>query len=87
MEKIFNKALELDLGCSEFTSFLTSYKITITEVEDSIANMNSWAKTRSLDTTMMAGPAFSYIKPEPYGVVLVMSAWNYPLYTAIPPLA
>lgn len=36
---------------------------------------------------MMAGPALSYVKPEPYGVVLVMSAWNYPLYTAIPPLA
>jgi len=25
--------------------------------------------------------------PEPLGVVLVMSAWNYPIYTAIPPLA
>lgn len=24
---------------------------------------------------------------EPLGVVLIMSAWNYPLYTAIPPLA
>ena len=65
---------------------MTSYKITVTEIEDSIANMTTWAKTRSLDTTIMSGPAFTYIKPEPYGVALVMSAWNYPLYTAIPPL-
>lgn len=27
------------------------------------------------------------IRPEPLGVVLVISAWNYPIYTAIPQVA
>lgn len=36
---------------------------------------------------MLVGPAFSYIKPEPFGVALVISAWNYPVYTALPPVA
>ena len=29
----------------------------------------------------------SRIEYEPFGVALVISAWNYPLYTAIPPAA
>lgn len=28
-----------------------------------------------------------YLQPEPYGVVLVMSAWNYPLQLALLPLS
>ena len=36
---------------------------------------------------MLVGPAKSYLYPEPLGVVLVISAWNYPLYTALPPAA
>lgn len=27
------------------------------------------------------------MEPEPYGVALVISAWNYPIYTAIPQVA
>lgn len=30
------------------------------------------------------GIAKTYTKPEPLGVVLVLSAWNYPIYTALP---
>jgi aldehyde dehydrogenase (NAD+) len=40
-----------------------------------------------VDTNLFIGPANSYIVPEPFGLTLVMSAWNYPLYTAIPPVA
>ncbi len=36
---------------------------------------------------MLVGPAKSYLVPEPLGVVLVMAAWNYPLYTGIVPVA
>ena len=40
-----------------------------------------------METELFNGPAFSYVKPEPLGVALVISAWNYPVYTAIPPVA
>ena len=66
---------------------MTSFKITTSEIEDTLNNIDSWVKARPLETTVLSGPAKSYIKPEPLGVALVMSAWNYPLYTAIPPLA
>ena len=34
----------------------------------------------------MCLPGKSYIQPEPYGVVLVIGAWNYPLTTSIHPV-
>lgn len=33
---------------------------------------------------MTVGFASSEIRPEPLGVALVLSAWNYPIYTALP---
>lgn len=45
------------------------------------------SEKRYIDTTVFCGPAVSYIAPEPLGVALIMSAWNFPTYTAIPPLA
>lgn len=37
-----------------------------------------------MGTTLGVGPGKSYIVPEPRGVVLVMGAWNYPLFTLLP---
>jgi len=36
---------------------------------------------------MLSGPAKSYLKPEPMGLVLVMGAWNYPVLLTIPYVA
>ena len=35
----------------------------------------------------MAGPASSYVVNEPYGVALLMGAWNFPYVTVLQPLA
>ena len=49
--------------------------------------MSEWSSKRSVDTPVIVGPGKSYLKPEPMGVVLVISSWNYPVFTAIPPMA
>ena len=35
---------------------------------------------------MMAGLANSYVVNEPYGVALLMGAWNFPYVTTLQPL-
>ena len=49
--------------------------------------MEKWTKPKSINTSLIAFPGSSKIVYEPLGVVLVISSWNYPLYTAIPPIA
>ena len=68
-------------------SILYSTLITKMDVQHNLDNFEKWAKERKVDTPLIIGPASSSIKPEPLGVVLVYAAWNYPLYTAIPPMA
>lgn len=44
-------------------------------------------KKETVPTPLALGMASCAILHEPLGVVLVISAWNYPVYTALPPVA
>lgn len=49
-----------------------------------LKNIRSYAAKRPTDTLVLAGPATSYLLPQPLGLVLVMGAWNYPVYSVMP---
>jgi aldehyde dehydrogenase (NAD+) len=51
-----------------------------------LKNIKSWAGPTIVDTPMMTGPGESYIIQEPYGVALLMGAWNVPTVTTLHPL-
>ncbi|CAD8195311.1 unnamed protein product [Paramecium pentaurelia] len=87
MEQEFHTALENDLGVTMFSSQMTSTIITKAEVENQLAHIDEWSKEENVDTPFVIGPGSSKIIYEPLGVVLVIAAWNYPLYTGIPPMA
>lgn len=38
-----------------------------------------------VDTPVVVGPGRSYVKAEPMGVILILGAWNYPVYTLLGP--
>jgi aldehyde dehydrogenase (NAD+) len=48
--------------------------------------MRKWAALRYVETPILVGPGLSYIRPEPLGVIAVLSAWNYPIYTLLGPV-
>lgn len=83
----FEAALKQDLGYNSFTTFAFSQAISVNDIENILQNIDQWAKPRPADTSLLVGPAFSYVLPEPFGVALVLSAWNYPVYTSVPPVA
>lgn len=83
----FEDALKKDIGLSSFMTYMLSLSLCINDVNHTISNFRKWARALPADTSMTIGPAKSYVLPEPYGVALVISAWNYPLYTLIPPAA
>lgn len=66
---------------------LLHHGTTVSEVKDLLNNFEGWMKRESVPTPMTIGMASCGIVHEPLGVVLVISAWNYPLYTAIPLVA
>lgn len=58
----------------------------IAEIDYALKHLNQWAKTKRTLTPLVMWPSIGEIYPEPLGVVLIISAWNYPFHLAITPL-
>ncbi|WP_102275244.1 aldehyde dehydrogenase [Cytobacillus massiliigabonensis] len=86
-EQELMNALKKDLNKSEFDSYLTEIGIVLEEIKFTLKHLQAWAKPRRVKSSMATLGSKSYIYPEPYGVTLVISPWNYPFQLAIAPLA
>lgn len=87
MKQEFAQAHYKDLGINSFIYDLATHNTTVGDIKDGIANLDSWMKRESVPTPLALGMAKSSILYQPLGVVLVLAAWNYPVITAIPPVA
>ena len=87
MKEKFNEAHQKDLGWNAFMTEILTNQVTIGEIKDLRDNFKSWMKPQSIPTPMTIGLASSSVIPEPLGVALVLSAWNYPVYTSLPQVA
>lgn len=80
------EALYSDLRKSEQESYLTEIAILQKEIDIHIKKLKRWAKTKRVATPLLLFPSKSRIKKEPYGVVLVIGTWNYPIQLTLMPL-
>lgn len=79
------EAVRKDLGRSAFQTFVSEVNHCQSEIAHSIGALKGWMKDTVVNTPIAVGPAKSYIRAEPLGVVLIMSSWNFPLYTLLGP--
>ena len=79
-------ALQADLGKSPFEGYMSEVGMVLDEVAYIKKHLRKFARPQRIKTPMAQFSAKSYIKPSPYGVVLIISPWNYPFYLAIGPL-
>ena len=84
-EKIIN-ALYSDLKKPELEAYTAEIAILYQEIDYAIRNIKKWAKKKKVKTPWIFQPASSWIKPEPYGQILVLGPWNYPFQLTIAPL-
>ena len=80
------RALKDDLSKSESEAFITEISIVYQEIDYALKNLNKWMKPRKVLPTSTNIPSKNYILPEPYGVVAILSPWNYPVNLALVPL-
>lgn len=85
-EKELMQALKQDLNKSEFDAYLTEIGILLEEIRFTLKHVENWAKPRKVKSSLTTVGAKGYIYPEPYGVALIISPWNYPFQLAIAPL-
>lgn len=80
------KALYKDLGKPSFEGYATEVGFVLSEIEYMIKSIKKLSKPRRVKTPIMFMGASSYIIPEPYGTVLVIGTWNYPVQLTLVPV-
>ena len=84
-EDALNRALKADLGKNASESYLCETGMALSEINHMIRHVKSYARPKSVRTPLAQFPAHSFRVPTPYGTVLVMSPWNYPLLLSLDP--
>ena len=85
-EDVIAAALERDLGKSATESAMTETGMVKSALNHMLRHTARYARTKHVRTPLAQMPARSMRKPSPFGVVLVMSPWNYPLLLTLEPL-
>lgn len=85
-EKLLTEALQKDLGKSDFEGYMCEIGMVLDEISYMLGHIDSFAKEKRVHTPVAQFASRSYVKPSPYGVVLIMSPWNYPLLLTLDPL-
>ena len=86
-EAELESALKADLGKSHFEGFMCEIGLVLSEISYMIRHTKKFASERVVRTPLAQFASRSYKKPSPYGNVLIMSPWNYPLLLTLDPLA
>lgn len=79
-------ALKKDLNKSKTESYMTETGMVLEELKILLKHTKKWAAAKYVRTPLAQFAGRSFIVPEPYGVVLIMSPWNYPFQLSIAPL-
>lgn len=80
------KALKLDLGKSAFEADMCEIRLTLSEITYQLKHIKKFSKEKRVKTPLSNFASRSYVKPSPYGNVLIMSPWNYPVLLTLEPL-
>jgi aldehyde dehydrogenase (NAD+) len=84
-ESVIADALAADLDRTPFEAWLADSASTAAEARFAAKHVKRWTrrKYRMLEVPQLPGRGF--IEYEPYGTVLIIGAWNYPIYLTLGP--
>ncbi|TGD59832.1 aldehyde dehydrogenase [Flavobacterium humi] len=80
------EALYKDFKKPKFEGVLSETAYIISDLKNTIDNLDSWAKPKRVFPSLLNFPSSDYIYSEPYGRVLIIAPWNYPFQLAFSPL-
>lgn len=84
-ETVLNEAIYKDLRKSSFETYATEIGLIFDEINVQLKSIKKWSRRTRVPTNMANIPGSSYIQPHPYGVSLVLGAWNYPYQLSLAP--
>jgi aldehyde dehydrogenase (NAD+) len=80
-------AMQRDFGKPTMEAYSTDIAFTATEVKHLRKHVAAWMQPRKAKLRLQDMPGKGKVVPEPLGVALVISPWNYPVQLLVSPIA
>ncbi len=81
------EALRQDLGRPSMEAYAADIGHTKGELRHIAKHVERWMRRTKVRMPMTVAPAKGWVQPEPLGVALIISPWNYPIQLLIEPMA
>ena len=85
-EALIFDALDKDLGKRPMETYMCESGMVLDEISYHLKHLKGWARDKPAKTPMAQFHAKSFVSPEPYGLALVMTPWNYPVQLCLSPV-
>lgn len=85
-ERALAEAMAADFQKSAFEVYMTETGLVLDELRYHLRHLDAWTRKKRVRTPLAQFPARSFLSPEPYGVVLILAPWNYPIQLCLEPL-
>ncbi|CAM6029817.1 unnamed protein product [Sphagnum balticum] len=85
-EEDISRALAQDLRKSAYETYIFEISLAVEECKLALKKLRSWMAPQKVAGTVATFPSSGAIVPEPLGVALVISTWNFPFVLAVNPM-
>ena len=85
-EAVILAALAADLGKPPMEAYAAEIGVVLAEIDHALKHLNGWCSPRRVKVALTFKPGSAEVMPDPLGVVLIISPWNYPMQLLLAPL-
>ncbi|XP_063810904.1 aldehyde dehydrogenase family 3 member B1-like [Pseudophryne corroboree] len=82
----FYQSLKKDLNKPPFEVEISELSLVKSEINMAINSLSSWMKDEYVSKNLATYLDSAFIRKDPFGVVLIISPWNYPVNLTLIPL-
>ncbi len=79
-------AINADFGKPYFEAYTSEIATVLHEIDHHLKHLHKWAKPDHAGNSIFTFPAKNTVYKKPFGTVLIIGAWNYPVHLTFQPL-
>lgn len=85
-EEAMAEAIYKDFKKSAFDCYTSELGLLYLDIKEAVKNLKKWSRPKSKWSNLINFPSKNYVIREPFGVSLVIGAWNYPFQLSFAPV-
>lgn len=85
-EDLIADALKKDLNKAPMETYMCETGLVLEEIRFHLKHLKHWIRPKKAPTPLAQFHSASFQSPEPHGLALILSPWNYPIQLCLSPL-